>query len=211
MGQFHFTPDDYLELMHREVPAYVELQDQVAAATKGLAPVRSILELGTGTGETARRVLANHPGARLTGIDVSDDMLAVAREALPADRIKALLVSGIQDPLPKGPFDLAISALAVHHLQGPAKADLFRRLADVLRPSARVVMGDVVRPVDPDDALTPLSPGYDFPSSVADLSQWLADAGFRPRLVWSRQNLAVISADLPSEPGTMSGPRYSDT
>jgi tRNA (cmo5U34)-methyltransferase len=59
MSQFHFTPDDYLELMHKEVPRYAELQDETAKATEG--QVETILELGTGTGETARRVLALHP------------------------------------------------------------------------------------------------------------------------------------------------------
>ena len=33
---------------------------------------------------------------------------------------------------PAGPFDLVASALAVHHLDGPGKAELFRRLAGVL-------------------------------------------------------------------------------
>ena len=196
MGQFHFTPDDYLALMHEGVPAYTELQDRVAAATQGLGTVRRILELGTGTGETARRVLEKYPRARLTGIDISEDMLAAARESLPADRVDQLLVRGLEDALPEGPWDLAISALAVHHLRGPAKADLFRRLADVLRPSGRFVMGDVVLPDDPDDAITPLTPDYDFPSAAADLSQWLADAGFRPDLVWGRRDLVVFVADL---------------
>ena len=63
MGQFHFTPDDYLDLMHSEVPAYEELQDRAATAAEGLE-VERILELGTGTGETARRVsLDTHPPA----------------------------------------------------------------------------------------------------------------------------------------------------
>jgi hypothetical protein len=57
MGQFHFHPDEYLELMHSELPAYERLQDEAAAAT-GSGATR-LLELGTGTGETARRVLAD--------------------------------------------------------------------------------------------------------------------------------------------------------
>ena len=33
MGQFHFHPDEYLALMHSELPAYERLQDEAAAAT----------------------------------------------------------------------------------------------------------------------------------------------------------------------------------
>jgi tRNA (cmo5U34)-methyltransferase len=122
-GQFHFYPEGYLELVRREVPGYDGLQDAVAQATSGPRR-RSILDLGAGTGVTSLRVLAQHPGAQLAGVDESSEMLEHARHALPgAD----LLVARLEDPLPEGPFDLVVSALAVHHLDGPGKADLFRR------------------------------------------------------------------------------------
>ena len=69
MEQFHFTPEHYLASMLEEIPNYERLEDETARATAGIE-AREILELGTGTGETARRVLALHPQARLTGIDV---------------------------------------------------------------------------------------------------------------------------------------------
>jgi tRNA (cmo5U34)-methyltransferase len=194
MSQYHFTPEHYLELMRAEVPAFDEIQRQVAVAAAGLA-VSRILELGTGTGETARRVLEAYPGATLTGIDVSEEMLARARQVLPAERIETLLVRGIQDALPEGPFDLVVSALSVHHLDDPAKAELFRRVAAVVRPGGRFVLGDVVVPDDPQDAVTPLTPGYDLPSATADLLVWLRDAGFDARLGWSFKDVAVLRAD----------------
>jgi len=194
MSQFHFRPDDYLDLMHAEVPAFDELQDQVAIATEGIVATR-ILELGTGTGETSRRVLTRHPDARLTGLDVSEEMLASARRTLPAEKIEGLLVQGIEGPLPEGPFDLVISALTIHHLDAPGKADLFHRLARALRSGGRFVMGDVVVPRDPADAITPLSPDYDLPSSTDDLLRWLREARFEPEVAWSSQDLAVIGSD----------------
>lgn len=195
MSQFHFRPDEYLSLIHAEVPAFDDLQEQVAAAAEGLV-VKRILELGTGTGETARRLLPKYPQARLTGIDASEEMLTAARRALPDEQIDELMVRGIQAPLPEGPFDLVISALTIHHLDAPGKADLFHRLARTLRRGGRFVMGDVVVPDDPADAITPLSPGHDMPSSTGDLLRWLRDAGFNPRVFWSTADLAVISSDL---------------
>jgi tRNA (cmo5U34)-methyltransferase len=193
VGQFHFDPDTYLELMASEVPAYSRLQDEVAAAT-GDGPVRDVLELGTGTGETARRVLAAHPGARLIGIDAGPRMLAVARAALAGADLR---VARLEDPLPAGPFDLVFSALAVHHLDGPGKADLFVRVAALLRPGGRFVLGDVVVPDDPADALTPLEPGYDMPSSVAEQLEWLEAAGLAAEPTWLDRDLAVILARRP--------------
>jgi tRNA (cmo5U34)-methyltransferase len=191
VGQFHWTPGAYLELMHEEVPQYERLQDESCAAT-GIG-ARRVLDLGTGTGETARRVLDRHPRAALLGIDASDEMLAHARATLPAGRFEAR-VRRLEDPLPPGPFDAVISVLAVHHLDGKGKADLFHRVAAVLAPGGRFVVGDVVVPGDPDDAVTPIDPGYDKPSRVSDQLGWLDDAGLDAGVAWCDRDLAVLAA-----------------
>ena len=82
MANVDWDPAAYLDTMLEEIPRYTELQDRVAAATEG-PPAAGVLELGTGTGETALRVLARNPGARWTGIDASKPMLDRARERLP--------------------------------------------------------------------------------------------------------------------------------
>jgi tRNA (cmo5U34)-methyltransferase len=192
MADYRFVPEGYLESMLEEIPGYEELQEETARATAGRRAAR-ILELGTGTGETARRVLARHPEARLTGIDVSPEMLEEARRALPdAD----LRVARLEDPLPDGPFDLVVSTLAVHHLDAAGKADLFRRVADALAPGGRFVLADVVVPERPEDAVIPCTPGFDLPDTVADQLEWLRAAGLEPRVTWSRLDLAVIEASL---------------
>jgi tRNA (cmo5U34)-methyltransferase len=173
--------------MRSELPAYERLQEEAAAATGGGAT--RLLELGTGTGETARRVLVRHRGASLVGIDASADMLAAAPLA-GAD----LRQQRLEDPLPDGPFDLVFSALAVHHLDAPDKADLFARVAAVLEPGGRFVLADVVDPDDSADAITPLSPDYDRPSRVDEQLVWLGDAGLDASVVWAERDLAVIVA-----------------
>lgn len=193
-GQFHFDPATYLETMRAEVSDFDALQSHVARATAD-RDVASILDLGTGTGVTAVAVLELHPGARLTGLDESAAMLEHARATLPG---AVLLVHRLEDPLPEGPFDLVISALAVHHLEGPGKADLFRRIAAVLRPGGRFVLGDVVVPERPDDAVSPLDDRYDRPSRLTDQLAWLVAAGFGTSVVWSSRDLVVVAADRPA-------------
>lgn len=195
--QFHFDPDTYLQLMTSEMPAYERLQDEVTAATEGIEVAR-ILELGTGTGETARRVLALHPDAAYVGIDYGEAMLARAKEALPdAD----LRLGRLEEELPAGPFDLVISALTVHHLDAAGKADLFRRIAAVLAPRGRFVLGDVIIPDDPADVVTPIDGFYDKPSRVDEQLGWLAAAGLAPRVAWSEKDLAVLLAEPVFEKG----------
>jgi tRNA (cmo5U34)-methyltransferase len=190
-GQFHFDPVTYLTLIRSEVPSYDVLQQVIAQAT-GAVEAHSILDLGTGTGVTAASVLALHPHAQLTGIDTSSAMLEHARAALPA---ATLIVSGLEDALPPGPFDLVTSALAIHHLVGPEKADLFRRVEKVLRPGGRFVFGDVIRPDDASDRVTPINNEHDHPSRLSDQVMWLAAAGLRSTVLWVEKDLAVVVGD----------------
>ena len=191
MSQFHFTPDSYLETIRADVERFDEFQDAIAEAARSV-DARAVLELGTGTGETARRVLQHHQHARFVGIDESESMLTHAHLALPG--ATELRTSRLQDPLPEGPFDLVFSALTVHHLDSAEKADLFRRIATVLAPGGLFVLGDVVAPERSEDAVTPLTEGFDLPDSVADQLGWLAEAGFRAHVTWAWKDLAVVSA-----------------
>jgi tRNA (cmo5U34)-methyltransferase len=195
--QWHWDPETYLKNMLAEVPSYPELQEQTAKAAVDV-PARTILELGIGTGETAKRVLATHPEARLVAIDSSAEMLERARTVVPQADLR---LAQLQDPLPDGPFDLVVSALAVHHLDGPGKQDLFRRIAAVLEPGGTFVLADVVVPENEGDVVTPIDWEYDLPDRVDDQLAWLRDAGLEAETVWSYKDLAVMRATRPQRPG----------
>jgi tRNA (cmo5U34)-methyltransferase len=196
VADVEFDPDTYMELMAEEVPSYPQLQAALVEATVTDRPVRRVLDLGTGTGITAGNVLDEHPGAELVGVDESEAMLSHARTSLPASA--RLQVARLQDPLPEGPFELVTSALAVHHLDGPEKAELFARVADALVPGGRFVLGDLVVPEDPADVVTSVDGDFDTPSTTADQLRWLSDAGFEPTVAWSHKDLAVLVGTLPT-------------
>src|SRR5699024_11328305 len=99
-------------------------------------PPQTVLGLGVGSGLTAKHVLDSVPHAQLLGIDASAEMLAAAARTLDPDRTE-LRRGRLEDPLPPGPFDLVMSTLAIHHLDGPGKADLFARIAEVLPAGGR--------------------------------------------------------------------------
>jgi tRNA (cmo5U34)-methyltransferase len=190
LNEFEWIPETYLTEMLAELPGYEELQEAVVAATDGLT-FETVLELGTGTGETALRVLARRPGTRWTGIDASEPMLEQARERLPDTDLR---LARLEDPLPEGPFDLVISALAVHHLDAERKRGLFERVAGV---TDAFVLGDVVVPERPEDAVIEIDGVYDMPSSVAEQLSWLREAGFDADATFVRADLAVFRALKP--------------
>lgn len=190
-GQWHLDAETYLAMVRSEVPMYDELQDLIADATRGLA-ASAILDLGSGTGITAQRVVDIHPEASVTCVDANADMLRIARRTLPhATFVEALL----EAPLPVGPFDLVVSAFAVHHLPSTAKADLFGRIAEALRPSGRFVLCDVVIPDCTVSTPVPLEAGVDLPDTAHDQRSWLEAAGFDTTFIFEAGDLAILQAD----------------
>jgi len=154
------------------------------------------LDLGFGNGLTAHQVEQAHPGARLVGIDSNADMLTAADAALDPTRTE-LHQRRLEEPLPTGPFDLVVSMLAVHHLDGPGKVDLFARVAAALAPGGRFVLADLVVPDDPVDVVTPIDGVMDTPSPLDDQLHWLQQAGLRTRVAWQHRHLAVVVAEAP--------------
>ncbi len=176
MGQFHWKPDTYLELIRSEVPRYDELQEQAIAAIP-FTPER-VLELGMGTGETTRRLIEAYPESWVIGLDSSPDMVFRAREAY--DDVQ---LARIEDPLPDGPWDLVIGVLSVHHLTADLKKNLFRQVKEQARA---FVIGDVVKA---DQEVTPIDPDYDFPETAEDLAAWAEG-----EVTWQADDLAVVRA-----------------
>lgn len=192
MSDFEWDPETYLALMAEEIPDYPRLQTEVAAAAATRGPT-SILDLGIGSGLTAHRVLEALPKAKLLGVDASSEMLAAAETTLDPGRSQ-LQLGRLEEPLPDGPFDLVMSMLAIHHLDSSGKADLFVRISSVLEPGGRFVLGDLVVPADPADAVTPIDWIDDTPSSLDEQLTWLAEAGLTTHVHWQHRDLAVVVA-----------------
>ena len=178
LPQFHFTPETYPEMIRADVPRFDELQDRTVEAIP-FEPER-VLELGIGTGETTRRLLDRFPGAQVTGLDSSPEMVFRARELGVEVRLARM-----EDPLPDGPWDLVVSVLTIHHLEAEGKRGLFRRVRD---QSRALVFGDVVE-VALEDRVASLTEGFDFPSPARDQAGWSGG-----EVVWSADDLAVIRA-----------------
>lgn len=188
-----WDPDTYPRTIRAEIHDYEELQEQVVEATAGVT-ASSILDLGVGAGETARRLLQMHPESRLVGIDSSPEMLRGASQTLPEKRV-SLLQQDLAAPLPEETFDVVVSALAIHHLEAHNKAKLFTDIARRLRPGGVFVIGDVVIPENPADMVIENEPGYDFPNSIEDQLQWITKAGLSAEVTWVCRDLAVLRAE----------------
>jgi ubiquinone/menaquinone biosynthesis C-methylase UbiE/DNA-binding transcriptional ArsR family regulator len=147
-----------------------------AAVVAALAdrPFRSLLDLGTGTGRMLE--LLGTDLERGLGIDMSLDMLALARARLDRAGLKQCSVrqGDIYDlKLPRESFDVVIVHQVLHYLDDGARA--LREAARLLRPQGRLLVVDFA-PHDLEflrDEHAHLRLG--FPAEV--VSQWLEQAG----------------------------------
>jgi release factor glutamine methyltransferase len=70
----------------------------------------AVLDVGTGTGAIALAIADEHPGAKVTAVDVSPDALELARENVARTGLAVeLLHHDLRAGLPGGPYDLVVS------------------------------------------------------------------------------------------------------
>lgn len=112
----------------------------------------TVLDLGAGTGLFSSFVLARYPRARFTLVDLAENMLAVARMRFQDHPAQfAYTVADIRAIHYPAEFDLAISSLAIHHLEHPEKQALFRRIYQALKPGGIFLNVDQIHA--PDESL----------------------------------------------------------
>lgn len=143
-----WNPATYDGLRRQLIPSLDLLYDSavsVVALTLKDTDSPQILDLGAGTGLLSWEVHRRMPQARMLLADRSERMLAQAVTRFDGvDQVRCV-IADLTDPLPSGPFDAVVSALAIHHLAHEEKKKLFGRILDALRPGGVFVNVEQVR------------------------------------------------------------------
>lgn len=103
----------------------------------------SALDLGCGTGEMIKQILQLDSRKELYGLDISEEMLLVAKNKLP-DQVKLLLGDSESLPFQDNTFDVVYCNDSFHHY--PAPRNVLREVHRVLKPGGTFLMGDCWQP-----------------------------------------------------------------
>jgi len=160
------SPAKYDARIRGLIPLYDELIAEAARALGHAArPVRTIVDLGIGTGALARACLERVPGARIRGIDADASMMAIARTRLGRLSRRVTMTTGsfLNEALP--PCDAMVASYSLHHIRtSREKLAFYRRCYAALRPGGVLINGDCA----------PASTARGF---ARDLDVWFAHLG----------------------------------
>ncbi|HEX8027428.1 MAG TPA: class I SAM-dependent methyltransferase [Vicinamibacterales bacterium] len=204
---------EYDKIIAGLIPHYLELIDAAAGAVDviaGKAP--AVVDLGTGSGALAQRILKVRPKARVIGVDADASMLATASKRL---RGRIQTIEGDFEHARIPACDVISASFALHHVPtGGRKAALYRRCFTALRPGGMFVSADcflgssaAVQQHDRDAWLAHLKRSYSPKKAENFLQTWakedvyftldreielLKDADFGVEVMWRKDSFAVV-------------------
>lgn len=197
--------DGYDEHMLRDVEGCKNGYETIAREVGLLAP-ESLLDLGCGTGLELDAIFRRLPGLRVTGIDMTAEMLEKLREKNPD---KALtLINGDYFEEPFGyDYGAAVAFETLHHFTPERKLTLYRKIFASLKHGGVFLNGDYMCETDEQqeffraeyERLADGKPDghfhYDTPLAVKNEIALLKEAGFREvREIFREGNTVILRA-----------------
>ncbi|MBS0660617.1 MAG: methyltransferase domain-containing protein [Verrucomicrobia bacterium] len=218
---FQIGEVEYDAGIRRRIPNYDEMLDAVCDAVAAVpgASAGPILDLGTGTGALAARLLARFPQAAFHLLDADAAILAQARQRLAGVNARVEFHEGsFADALPAG-CRVAVASLALHHVRDlAAKQRIYANIRAALAAGGLFVNADPALPEAPEfeeaafGAWTAhqIAQGFSADEVQANFALWrtedryfplpeelsaLGAAGFaQVEICWRRGVLAVLAA-----------------
>ena len=176
----------------RDEERRLRLRQMLAASSFAADAQITVLDVGGGYGVVTEEVLRAFPRAVVTLQDYAQPMLDRARDRLAAYEGRVNYADGdLRDSAwtdrVGGPFDLAVSAIAIHNLRDLGQiAACYRAIARVLKPAGEFLDYDLVELIDGIDAQM----------------QAIKEAGFTAvDCLWREGRLAIIRAVRPGAAG----------
>jgi len=197
-GTHSWDPERYLVYADERGRPFVELLARIDARSP-----RSVVDLGCGPGNMTRLLAERWPGAAITGIDTSPEMIDAARTAAPGIEFR---VEDVRTWSPDEPVDVLFSHATLQWV--PGHLEQLPRLIASVAPGgwfAFGVPGNLSEPthtireqLNAEPAYAELTAGVDAPAAVDAATYWkvLTDLGCEVD-AWSTTYLHELRGEDP--------------
>ena len=125
---------------------YVEMAKQLPAG------IESLLDLGCGTGLELDEIFKRFPTLRVTGIDLTSEMLRELRRKHPDKELTLICDDYFSADLTGAPFDAALSFESLHHFTKERKQALYKKVFDALAPNGVYIECDYMARDDAEES-----------------------------------------------------------
>ncbi|MFZ1932532.1 MAG: methyltransferase domain-containing protein [Thermoguttaceae bacterium] len=222
---FFVAEGSYDDWADRAILSYSEVQDAVSRSLR-FADKQAvhIADLGAGSGVTTAAILSHLPHARVTAVELFDEMLDAAKDRLArfADRV-TYVKADLMDYLASEEcpvFDAVVSVFCIHHQSSEGKREFFRLAYQHLRSQGRLTLGDwttfedpLLREIARDETLKHLRAAVpdpenrrkwtehwrdkNMPDSADSQIDWMRQEGFLAETLFRNYEVAVLCGRKP--------------
>jgi tRNA (cmo5U34)-methyltransferase len=145
-----YAADKYDRDIVNAIPFHKELHEHIADYINSHFDTEKeydVIDLGTGTGITAKVIQDLLPKARIDAVDFSEQMMAGAKAKLGDENVHYLVGDFAEMAFDKR-YDIVLAVIGVHHQDTEGKKRLFQKIYSTLKSGGVFIFGDLVTYAD---------------------------------------------------------------
>lgn len=153
---FNQRADGYDAHMENTIISFNDFYRKISDPIKTNKNNIEILDLGCGTGIELQYLFNKNSEIKITGIDLSEKMLAKLKEKYKdkMDQIKLIKGSYLSYKIKKNHYDYIISVLTLHHLTYEKKLKLYKNILAGLKKNAYYIEADYIVSEEEEESFT---------------------------------------------------------
>jgi tRNA (cmo5U34)-methyltransferase len=205
---FNLRAGTYEEHMKNTIASFADYYASISEPVEETQEEIKILDLGCGTGLELEGILRKTPNSRITGIDMSEEMLELLLSKYDSHKGRITVVTGsyLDVPFGENQYDYVVSVMTIHHLLHDEKRALYEKIWRSLKKGGKYIEGDyVVSSAEEEEAVAQYKEEVqrnflssanlyhiDVPFCVETEERLFKEAGFNQfKLTWEEENAAI--------------------
>lgn len=199
--KFDENAEKYDKIRKLIIPCFDDLYNITRNLADSKKETPKILDLGAGTGLLTKYLFEKYPEAEFTLIDLSEEMLKVAKSRFKGCKNFKYITSDYLEHTSEDSFDIIVSSLSIHHLEDEDKKKLYEKVYNLLNNdgiflNADQVIGSTpnidknyqknwINKIDKNNFTGPEKDTslermkFDKPATLEDNLKWLRNCGFK--------------------------------
>ena len=142
---FNREAENFDKQVQKNIPCYNEMLEALINAIPDDKEELKILDLGCGTGNITQKVLERFLHARVTCLDLSENMIEIAKYKLSEYEIEYIVGDFTEVELTKK-YDAIVSSLALHHIPNDEeKEKMYKSIYEALENRGVFYNADVIK------------------------------------------------------------------